>query len=64
MRNSPRALGGLTGGTGSVDTTNGNVTITAANMTDTITVDGTVTHSVFGIQTRTRHAVERQRDRE
>ncbi len=47
------ALGGLTGGTASVDTTNGNVTITAANMTDTMTVDGTVTHSVFGIQTRT-----------
>jgi flagellar hook protein FlgE len=47
------ALAGITGGTGSVNTTNGNVTITAANMTDTITVDGTMTHSVFGILTRT-----------
>lgn len=45
------ALGGITGGTGSVNTTNGNVTITAANMTDSIVVDGTVSHSVFGIQT-------------
>jgi flagellar hook protein FlgE len=45
------ALGGITGGTGTVNTTNGNVTITAATMTDTVVVDGTVTHSVFGIQT-------------
>jgi flagellar hook protein FlgE len=45
------ALAGLTGGTGSVNTSNGNVTITAANMVDTITMGGTVTHSVFGIQT-------------
>jgi flagellar hook protein FlgE len=45
------ALGGITGGTGSVDTTNGNVTITAANMTDTVAVDGTVAHQVFGMQT-------------
>jgi flagellar hook protein FlgE len=45
------ALAGLTGGTGSVNTGNGNVTVTAANMTDTITMSGTVTHSVFGIQT-------------
>jgi flagellar hook protein FlgE len=45
------ALGGVTGGTGTVDTTNGNVTVTAATMTDTVTIDGTATHSVFGIQT-------------
>ncbi|MFZ5689916.1 MAG: flagellar hook-basal body complex protein [Pseudomonadota bacterium] len=45
------ALSGITGGTGAVNTSNGNVTITAANMVDTITMGGTVTHSVFGIQT-------------
>lgn len=45
------ALAGLTGGTGSVNTSNGNVTVTAANMTDTIAISGTMTHSVFGIQT-------------
>ena len=47
------ALGALTGGTGSVNTTNGNVTLTSANMTDTIQVTGSVTPSVFGIQTVT-----------
>jgi flagellar hook protein FlgE len=45
------ALAGLTGGTASVNTANGNVTVTAATMTDTITAGGTVTHSVFGMQT-------------
>ncbi len=45
------ALGGITGGTGTVNTSNGNITVTAANMTDTITLGGTMTHSVFGIQT-------------
>jgi flagellar hook protein FlgE len=45
------ALVGLTGGTASVDTTNGNVTVTAANQTDTITIGGTVTPSDFGIRT-------------
>jgi flagellar hook protein FlgE len=45
------ALSGITGGTGAVNTSNGNITITAANMTDTITLGGTMTHSVFGIQT-------------
>ena len=47
------ALAGLTGGTGTVNTSNGNVTITAGNLTDTIDVGGTITHSVFGIQTLT-----------
>jgi flagellar hook protein FlgE len=45
------ALGALTGGTGSVNTTNGNVTITASNMTDTVSIDGTFSPQVFGIQT-------------
>ena len=47
------ALGGITGGTGTVNTTNGNVTITASNMTDTIDINGTVSANVFGIQTMT-----------
>jgi flagellar hook protein FlgE len=45
------ALGALAGGTATVNTSNGNVTVTAANMTDTVAIDGNVTHSVFGIQT-------------
>jgi flagellar hook protein FlgE len=45
------ALGTLVGGAATVNTSNGNVTITAGNLTDTITVAGTVTHSAFGIQT-------------
>ncbi|MFN3349254.1 flagellar hook-basal body complex protein [Pseudorhodoplanes sp.] len=47
------ALAGLTGGTASVNTTNGNVTVTAATMVDTINVGGTVAHSIFGMQTLT-----------
>jgi flagellar hook protein FlgE len=47
------ALAGLTGGTATVNTSNGNVTITAGNLTDNIDVGGTITHSVFGIQTLT-----------
>jgi flagellar hook protein FlgE len=47
------ALGGVTGGTASVNTTNGNVTVSASNMTDTISINGTVTPSVLGIQTTT-----------
>ena len=46
-------LAGLTGGTATVNTSNGNVTITAGNLTDNIDVGGTITHSVFGIQTLT-----------
>jgi flagellar hook protein FlgE len=47
------ALTAVTGGTGSVNTTNGNVTITAGNLTDTIAIGGNVTHSAFGIRTLT-----------
>src|SRR4029079_633271 len=36
-----------------VDTTNGNITITAGNMTNNVTVGGTATPSVFGIHTLT-----------
>jgi flagellar hook protein FlgE len=47
------ALGTITGGTGSVDSSNGNVTITASNQTDTITVTGTATPLNFGMHTTT-----------
>lgn len=45
------ALAALTGGTATVNPGNGNVTITAANMVDTITVGGTAAMQNFGIQT-------------
>jgi flagellar hook protein FlgE len=45
------ALGGLTGGTASVNTANGNIAITAGNMTDNIAVAGTVAPLTFGMQT-------------
>jgi flagellar hook protein FlgE len=47
------ALGALTGGTASVNTTNGDITVTAANSTDQINISGTATPSVFGIQNTT-----------
>jgi flagellar hook protein FlgE len=40
----------LTGGSGSVDAS-GNITLTAANLTNSISVSGTATTSVFGLQT-------------
>lgn len=43
------ALAGVTGGTGSVDTSNGNITISAANITDTISVGGTAAAINFGM---------------
>jgi len=43
------ALSGLAGGTATVDTSNGNITITALGTPDTITVGGTVTPGTFGI---------------
>jgi flagellar hook protein FlgE len=47
------ALGTLTGGTGVVNATNGNITVTASSMADTITAGGSATHLNFGIQTLT-----------
>jgi flagellar hook protein FlgE len=47
------ALALVTGGIGSVNTSNGNITITASSPTDTITIGGTVTPLTFGIQTTT-----------
>jgi hypothetical protein len=43
------ALGALVGGTASVNTSNGNVSIVATNTTDTIAVGGTAALSTFGI---------------
>jgi flagellar hook protein FlgE len=45
------ALGSVTGGTASVNNANGNVAITASNLTDTITVGGTATALNFGMHT-------------
>jgi flagellar hook protein FlgE len=45
------ALGGLVGGTASVNPLNGNITVTAGNLIDTITVGGTADAGNFGIQT-------------
>ncbi|HWK96096.1 MAG TPA: flagellar hook-basal body complex protein [Pseudolabrys sp.] len=47
------ALGGLVGGTASADPTNGNVTVSAATNTATISVGGTATARNFGIRTST-----------
>jgi flagellar hook protein FlgE len=41
----------LTGGTGSVNAANGNITLTSANMTDAITVSGDADHANFGMRT-------------
>ena len=46
------ALGTLVGGTAAADAS-GNVTVTAGNLTDTITVAGDVTHASFGMQVLT-----------
>jgi flagellar hook protein FlgE len=47
------ALAGLAGGTAIVNASNGNITITAGNMTDTIAVTGTATPLNFGMHTLT-----------
>ena len=44
-------LAGIVGGTGTVNTSNGNVTVTAGNLIDTITVGGDATALAFGIRT-------------
>jgi flagellar hook protein FlgE len=45
------ALVGLTGGTASLNTSNGNITTTAASLSDTITVGGTAAALNFGMHT-------------
>ena len=44
-------LTALSGGTATVNTSNGNLTVTASTMTDTITISGTATPLNFGIHT-------------
>jgi flagellar hook protein FlgE len=44
------ALAGLTGVTGTADTTNGDITLTATSPTDNLTIGGTATAAAFGIQ--------------
>jgi flagellar hook protein FlgE len=44
------ALAGLTGATGTVNTTDGNITLTATSPTDNLTIGGTATAAAFGIQ--------------
>ena len=44
-------LAGLVGGIGALNAANGNLTVTAASMTDTITVGGTASPLAFGIHT-------------
>jgi flagellar hook protein FlgE len=41
----------LTGGTGSINLQNGNLTLTSSSLTDGITVTGTANPTVFGLQT-------------
>jgi len=43
------ALGGLVGGTASVDTGTGNISVAAANTTDNIVIGGTATPGTFGL---------------
>jgi flagellar hook protein FlgE len=47
------ALSGLAGGTASVDTANGNLTVAADNLTDQVTVGGTANAAAFGVTTLT-----------
>ncbi len=47
------ALAGLTGGIASADSANGDISITAAGVTDSITIGGTATALNFGIHTAT-----------
>jgi flagellar hook protein FlgE len=41
----------LSGGTGSINTQNGNLTLTSSSLTDGITVTGTANPTIFGLQT-------------
>jgi flagellar hook protein FlgE len=47
------ALGTLAGGTASIDSSNGNLTVTAGNTTDTITIGGSAAAKNFGVRTLT-----------
>jgi flagellar hook protein FlgE len=51
LNSAPDGLGGVGGGTASVNTATGNITITAASSTETITIGGTAVAKTFGMQT-------------
>jgi flagellar hook protein FlgE len=51
LNSAPDGLGGVTGGIASVNTSNGNITVTATSPTDTITITGTAQPKTFGMQT-------------
>jgi flagellar hook protein FlgE len=51
LNSAPDGLGGVTGGTATVDTSNGNITISATSPTDTIAISGTALPKIFGMQT-------------
>jgi flagellar hook protein FlgE len=53
------ALAGLAGGTAAVDAT-GNLSVTGANLTDSITIGGTVASSTFGVHTPTAYPSSQQ----
>jgi flagellar hook protein FlgE len=51
LNSAPDGLGGVGGGTASVNTATGNITITASSSTETITIGGTAVAKTFGMQT-------------
>jgi flagellar hook protein FlgE len=51
LNSNPDGLGGVGGGTASVNTATGNITITASSSTESITIGGTAVAKTFGMQT-------------
>ena len=51
LNSAPDGLGGVVGGIASVNTSNGNITITASSATDSIAITGTAQPKTFGMQT-------------
>jgi flagellar hook protein FlgE len=51
LNSAPNGLGGVNGGIASVNTSTGNITITASSPTETITLSGTAVPKTFGMQT-------------
>jgi flagellar hook protein FlgE len=51
LNSAPDGLGGVGGGSASVNTATGNITITASSSTETISIGGTAVAKTFGMQT-------------
>jgi flagellar hook protein FlgE len=51
LNSAPDGLGGVGGGIASVNTANGNISITASSSTEDITISGTAVAKTFGMQT-------------